>query len=97
MVLTIEKIVYPGRRLGRHEGKVVFTDRGLPGEVVEVEVVRDRKSYTEARTARIVEAAAASASRGAATTSFAGPTRKWIMPSSWRSRRTRSRRSSGAS
>jgi 23S rRNA (uracil1939-C5)-methyltransferase len=59
MVLTIEKIVYPGRRLGRHEGKVVFTDRGLPGEVVEVEVVRDRKSYTEARTARIVEAAAA--------------------------------------
>ncbi len=58
MVLTIEKIVYPGRRLGRHGGKVVFTDRGLPGEVVEVEVVRDRKSYAEARTARIVEASA---------------------------------------
>ncbi len=58
MRLTIEKIVYPGRRLGRHESKVVFTDRGLPGELVEVEVVRDRKSYLEARTAKIVEASA---------------------------------------
>lgn len=58
MRLTIEKIVYPGRRLGRLEGKVVFTDRGLPGEVVEAEVFRDRKSYAEARTSRIVEASA---------------------------------------
>jgi 23S rRNA (uracil-5-)-methyltransferase RumA len=58
MRLTIEKIVYPGRRLGRHEGKVVFTDRGLPGEVVEAEVFRDRKSYAEARTTRVVEASA---------------------------------------
>lgn len=56
MKLTVEKIVYPGRRLGRHEGKVVFTDRGLPGEVVEADVFRDRKSYAEARTLRIVEA-----------------------------------------
>jgi 23S rRNA (uracil1939-C5)-methyltransferase len=55
MLITIQKIVYPGRRLGLAEGKVVFTDRGLPGETVEVEVFKDRKSYIEARTLRVVE------------------------------------------
>jgi 23S rRNA (uracil1939-C5)-methyltransferase len=53
--LKIEKIVYPGRSMALDQGKVVFTDRGLPGETVEVEVVRDRKSFAEGRTVRIVE------------------------------------------
>jgi len=55
MLIRIEKIVYPGRRLGLLEGKVVFTDRGLPGETVEVEVFKDRRSYAEAKTIRVVE------------------------------------------
>jgi len=59
MLIRIEKIVYPGRRLGLIEGKVVFTDRGLPGETVEAEIFKDRPSYAEARTIRIVEPSAA--------------------------------------
>lgn len=55
MRIEIQKIVYPGRRLGLAEGKVVFTDRGLPGEAVEVEVFKDRRSYAEARALRILE------------------------------------------
>jgi 23S rRNA (uracil1939-C5)-methyltransferase len=55
MIIRIEKIVYPGRRMGLLEGKVVFTDRGLPGETVEIDVFKDRRSYAEARTLRIVE------------------------------------------
>lgn len=55
MQIRIEKIVYPGRRLGLVQGKVVFTDRGLPGETVEVEVFKERTSYAEARTTGIVE------------------------------------------
>jgi 23S rRNA (uracil-5-)-methyltransferase RumA len=55
MIIKIEKIVYPGRRLGLLEGKVVFTDRGLPGEQVEIEILKDRRSYADARTLRIVE------------------------------------------
>ena len=55
MQVRIEKIVYPGRRMALLEGKVVFTDRGLPGETVEIEVFKDRRSYAEARTVRIVE------------------------------------------
>jgi 23S rRNA (uracil-5-)-methyltransferase RumA len=54
--LTIEKIVYPGERLAHWEGRTVFTDEGLPGETVEVEIVKDAKSHIEARTVRIVAA-----------------------------------------
>ncbi len=56
MRIRIDKIVYPGRRLGLAEGKVVFTDLGLPGETVEVEIVRDKKTYAEAKTLGVVEA-----------------------------------------
>ncbi len=53
--LTIEKIVYPGERLAHWEGRTVFTDEGLPGEVVEAVVARDARSHIEARTVQIVE------------------------------------------
>ncbi|MBN2484242.1 MAG: 23S rRNA (uracil(1939)-C(5))-methyltransferase RlmD [Candidatus Omnitrophica bacterium] len=52
--LTIEKIVYPGRSLGRREGKVVFTDEGAPGETVLIEPLKDKKTYIEARTLEIL-------------------------------------------
>jgi len=54
MRILIDKIVYPGRRMGLLEGKVVFTDQGLPGETVEVEAIKDKKSYIEARTIAVV-------------------------------------------
>jgi len=57
-ILKINKIVYPGRRLALDQGKVVFTDRGLPGETVEVEIVRDRKTFAEGRTKSILERSA---------------------------------------
>ena len=53
--LKVEKIVYPGRSLALDQGKVVFTDRGLPGEIVDVEILKDRKTFAEARTSAIVE------------------------------------------
>ncbi len=55
MRLRIEKIVYPGRSLGRNEGKTVFTDRGLPGELVEVEVRAVKPAYIDAATTLVVE------------------------------------------
>jgi 23S rRNA (uracil1939-C5)-methyltransferase len=58
-ILKVEKIVYPGRRLALDQGKVVFTDRGLPGETVDVEIFKDRKTFAEGRTLRIVEKSAA--------------------------------------
>jgi len=55
MKLTIKKIVYPGRSLAETGGKVVFTDEGLPGEIVDADVIREKTSYIEARTTGIIE------------------------------------------
>ncbi|MCX6566411.1 MAG: class I SAM-dependent RNA methyltransferase [Candidatus Aminicenantes bacterium] len=52
--LSIEKIVYPGRRLARLDGRVFFTDDGLPGETVEAEILKERSSFVEARTTAIL-------------------------------------------
>ncbi|MGH8003927.1 MAG: 23S rRNA (uracil(1939)-C(5))-methyltransferase RlmD [Limisphaerales bacterium] len=47
--LTIEKLVYPGRSLARHNGRAVFLDFGLPGEKVKAEILRRRKGFFEGR------------------------------------------------
>ncbi len=47
--LTIEKLVYPGRSLARHNGRAVFLDYGLPGESVKAEIFRRRKGFLEGR------------------------------------------------
>ena len=59
MPLRIEKIVYPGKSLGREGGKVVLTDEGLPGELVEIAVLKDKKNFVEAGTISILERSAA--------------------------------------
>lgn len=52
MIIEIQKVVYPGKSLGTHQGKVVLTDTGLPGETVEVRPIIEKKNYIEARTVR---------------------------------------------
>lgn len=56
MQITIEKIVYPGRSLGRGEdGIVTFTDGALAGEVVELDVYKKKKSFGEGRITGILK------------------------------------------
>ena len=55
MQVRIKKIVYPGRSLAESGGKVVFTDAGLPGELVEVEPFREKASFIEAKTLSVLE------------------------------------------
>lgn len=55
MQIRIQKIVYPGRSLSTQEGKVIFTDEGLPDEIVEVEIFKEKKNYAEARTLKVIE------------------------------------------
>ncbi|MBP6909562.1 MAG: 23S rRNA (uracil(1939)-C(5))-methyltransferase RlmD [Candidatus Saccharicenans sp.] len=57
MEVRIEKIVYPGRSLGLYQGQVVFTDEGLPGELIRAEIVTGRKNFLEAKTVEIIEPA----------------------------------------
>jgi 23S rRNA (uracil1939-C5)-methyltransferase len=45
--LSIEKLIFGGNGLGHHDGKAVFVPMTLPGEVVEVAIVREKKDYAE--------------------------------------------------
>jgi 23S rRNA (uracil1939-C5)-methyltransferase/tRNA (uracil-5-)-methyltransferase len=53
--LRVDAVVYPGKSLARHEGRVVFFHGALPGERVLVEVVVTHKNYLDGRLVRVVE------------------------------------------
>jgi len=53
--VPISRIVYPGKSLGYCEGKAIFTDEGLPGEIVEVEPRKIKKNYLEGITRAILQ------------------------------------------
>jgi 23S rRNA (uracil1939-C5)-methyltransferase len=53
--LTIEKLVYGGEGLARLDGKIVLTPFVLPGEVVRVEVHRDKNDLARGRLIEVLE------------------------------------------
>jgi 23S rRNA (uracil1939-C5)-methyltransferase len=55
MKLHIEKAIYGGSGLARHEGKAVFVPFTLPGEEVEAHIVKDSGAYAEADLDTILE------------------------------------------
>lgn len=56
MLLTIEKMAQGGRGLARmSDGRVCFVEGALPGERVEVEILRSKKDFAEGEARRIVE------------------------------------------
>ncbi|MES2220458.1 MAG: TRAM domain-containing protein, partial [Acidobacteriota bacterium] len=64
MKLTIEKVIYGGQGLARiptddaaRGGLSVFVPFTLPGEIVDAEVTREHRGYSEAKVHQIVEAA----------------------------------------
>jgi 23S rRNA (uracil1939-C5)-methyltransferase len=59
MKLRIEKAIYGGAGLARHEGKAVFVPFTLPGEEVEAHIVKDSGGYAEADLDAVLEASPA--------------------------------------
>ncbi len=55
MKLRIEKPIYGGSGLARHEGKAIFAPFTLPDELVEARIVQDKGSYAEAEVETIFE------------------------------------------
>jgi len=53
MRIKIDRIVYPGKSMGKSGGKVVFTDHGLSGEEAEIEVIKDAKNHIQGRTVSV--------------------------------------------
>ena len=54
-IVSISDLSWGGEGIGRIEGKVVFIPYGLPGEIVEVEVVRSKKNFSLGKLIRILE------------------------------------------
>jgi len=56
MQVRIEKIVPEGKSLARLEdGKVVFVWGGLPGELIEINIIKSKKNFAEAEIVEILE------------------------------------------
>lgn len=53
--LTIEKLVYGGEGLARHNGKVFFVPLVLPGERITAEVTEQRSDFGRARLIEVLE------------------------------------------
>ncbi|MEI8176384.1 MAG: 23S rRNA (uracil(1939)-C(5))-methyltransferase RlmD [Candidatus Omnitrophota bacterium] len=58
MEIKIKKVIYPGKSLAHLDGKTIFADEGLPGELVEVKPLAEKKKFTEAQTIRVIEPSA---------------------------------------
>jgi len=56
LTLTIEKMVFGGQGLARLDGKACFVWNALPGEVVEAELLKNKKDYCEAIATKILTA-----------------------------------------
>jgi len=54
--LTIDSIAHGGEGVGRIDGKAHFVAGAIPGERVEIEVVREKRRWARAKLIRIVEA-----------------------------------------
>ncbi len=52
--VALTNMAYEGAALGRHEGKVVFADFGIPGEEAVVEIRRSRKDYSQGKVVEVL-------------------------------------------
>ncbi len=56
MLVTIEKLIYGGEGLAHHDGHTVFVPFVLPGEVAEVETIKNKKKFIRGRAQRLINA-----------------------------------------
>ena len=56
--LEVTALSSDGRGIAKHDGKVVFVEMAAPGDVVDVEVRRDKKKYLEGKIAGVVSSSA---------------------------------------
>ena len=46
-----------GKSLVRHEGKVIFVSGAIPGDIVNIQLVKSKKDWAEGRAIKIIEPA----------------------------------------
>jgi len=55
MRLKIEKLIFGGQALGRIDQKAIFVWNALPGEEVEVKILKNSKTFSEAVSTKIIQ------------------------------------------
>ena len=55
MKVNILKFDHFGRGIGKINEKIVFIDKALPGEIVDVKIAKEKKNYLEAKVINIIE------------------------------------------
>lgn len=55
--ITIESLAYGGAGVGKIEGKTVFVPFSAPGDILDINVVRDKHNFAEAEIVQIIEPA----------------------------------------
>ncbi len=58
LVINVSDVAFGGDGIARHDGKVIFIEQAVPGEIVEVELLQDKKRFARARPVRRLEPAA---------------------------------------
>lgn len=53
--VTVAEIALGGKALARPEGRVLFVDRGLPGDEIEARLTRVKRGWAEARLERVLK------------------------------------------
>lgn len=56
--LSVEDYAAGGRAIARHEGKVIFIEGAVPGDVVDVRLSRNKKDWAEGKVLRLVTSSA---------------------------------------
>lgn len=55
MKIEILKFDHFGRGIARNKGKVLFIDRTLPGEIVDVNIINEKRTHAEGKIKKIIE------------------------------------------
>ena len=53
--LLVTNLAAGGKGIGRNNGKVIFVDKGIPGQRVSVQLYKERKDYAEGRVVEVLE------------------------------------------
>jgi 23S rRNA (uracil1939-C5)-methyltransferase len=53
--ITITDYAAQGKAIARHEGKVIFTEGTMPGDVVDIMLTKNKKDWAEAKVLKIVK------------------------------------------
>ena len=53
--LVIEKFDHEGRGLGFYNGKIIFVDNTIPGDVVNVKIIKNKKNFAIATINKILK------------------------------------------